>query len=184
MRLFAALPVGGEAAAELERLLEEFRRLEWPVRWVRNNGLHLTVKFLGEVGVDRVNRVRETLAAAASGTPALPFAPGELGAFPNLTRPKVLWAGYESETALELLVHRVEQGTEALGFPVEGRPFRPHVTLGRLREGATLPPNAAARVEQQALRASFVAERLVLFESKAAPDGPVYSVVDSYPLGS
>lgn len=184
MRLFAALPVNGEASAELERLLEGFRRMEWPVRWVGSNGLHLTVKFLGEVAVDRVNAVRDALAAATRNTSLLPFTPNELGAFPTLARPRVLWAGYQSEPALELLVHRVEQGTEALGFPVEGRPFRPHVTLGRLREGATLPPGAADQFEGEALHAAFVAERLVLFESKPGAHGPVYSTVDTFSLGS
>jgi 2'-5' RNA ligase len=82
------------------------------------------------------------------------------------------------------MVHRVEQGAEALGFPVEGRPFRPHVTLGRVRDGVPWPPAASDRLERETLRASFVADRLVLFESRPGPDGSVYSQLDSFSLGS
>lgn len=158
--------------------------MEWPVRWVRGDALHVTVKFFGEVVTDQVDAVREALRAATRNTPVLPFAPGELGAFPSLRRPRVLWAGYESEAALELLAHRVEQRADALGFPVEGRPFRPHVTLGRVRDGVPWPSAAADRLEREALQASFVADRLVLFESRQGAGGPVYSPVDSFSLGS
>lgn len=184
MRLFTALPVGGEATAELERLLENLRRTEWPVRWVRGDALHVTVKFFGEVGTDQMDAIREALRAATDRTPLLPFVPGELGGFPNLRRPRVLWAGYQSETALELLVHRVEQRAEALGFPVEGRPFRPHVTLGRVRDGVPWPLAAMNRLEREALHESFVADRLVLFESRQGSGGSVYAQLDSFSLGS
>lgn len=184
MRLFTALPVSGEATAELERLLDNLRRTEWPVRWVRGDALHVTVKFFGEVGADQVPAITEALTAATDRTPLLPFAPGELGGFPNLRRPRVLWAGYQSETALELLVHRVEQRAEALGFPVEGRPFRPHVTLGRVRDGVTWPAAASDRLEREALQASFVADRLILFESRQGPGGSIYSQLHSFSLGS
>jgi 2'-5' RNA ligase len=184
MRLFAALPLEGEAKAELERLLSRYRQMDWPVKWVRDDGLHVTIKFLGEVEADRVDAVREALRSAGAGTPCLPFTPTEIGAFPNMHRPRILWAGYESEPPLELMVHRVERGMEALGFPVDGRPFRPHVTLGRLREGRCLPPDGARTFEREQLHSAFVAGRLVLFESRPGPNGSVYQPVEILNLGS
>jgi 2'-5' RNA ligase len=184
MRLFAALPVGGEARPELERLLEKFRRTDWPVRWVREGGLHVTIKFLGEVAAEHVDPLREALRAATERTPVLPFAPGELGGFPNLRRPRVLWAGYTSEAALELLVHRVEQQCQALGFAVEGRPFRPHVTLGRVRDEMPWPKSAGPRLEREALHAPFVADQLVLYESRQGAGGSLYTSLTSYALGA
>ena len=62
-----------------------------------------------------------------------------LGAFPTTTRPRILWLGLEAPPALELLQHRLERGGEDIGFPPEGAPFQPHVTLGRMREGHRLP---------------------------------------------
>ena len=182
MRLFVALPVEGEARNELQLKLAGYRQRDWPVKWVRDEGLHVTVKFLGEVEPDRVIDLRSALREASAGTPSLTFRPTELGAFPNFARARVLWAGYETETALELMVHRIEQATEALGFPVEGRPFRPHVTLGRIREGGRLPREGAELLENEPLTAGFTTDRLVLFESRSDRGGAHYAPVDLFPL--
>jgi 2'-5' RNA ligase len=184
MRLFAALPVEGEARQELELKLAAYRQREWPVKWVPDTGLHVTIKFFGNVEPERVDAVRVALRQASAGTPVLPFHPTDIGAFPGFSRARIVWAGYETGTALELMVHRVEQATEALGFPVEGRPFRPHVTLGRVREGKWIPPEGVALLEQDSLRAGFTADRLVLFESRQDQGCASYAVVDWYSLGS
>lgn len=182
MRLFAALPVSGDAERELVALLSRYRRSAWPVKWVRDEGLHVTVRFLGEVADAGVPGVAEALRAAVEGTPSLPFSPVEFGAFPSLSRARVLWAGYESEPALELLVHRVEQGVTRLGFPGEAKTFRPHVTLGRIREGARLPREGFGALAGEPLTAGFVAERLVLYESRSGAGGSRYLEVDSFAL--
>lgn len=184
MRLFVALPVGGDARAELERKLAACKQKDWPVKWVGEGGLHVTLKFLGEVEAERLPAIGAALEVAGCGTPVLPFAPGELGAFPSLARARVLWAGYHSEPALELLVHRVEQATEPLGFPGEGRPFRAHVTLGRVREGARLPREGLEALEKEVLTAGFVADRLVLYQSRPGSAGSTYHELASFPLGS
>jgi 2'-5' RNA ligase len=184
MRLFVALPVRGDARAELERKLVALRRTDWPVKWVREEGLHLTLKFLGEVEQERLTAIRAALDGAVRGTPALHFTPTELGAFPSLSRARVLWAGYHTEPALELLVHRVEQATERLGFPGEGRPFHAHVTLGRVRDRARLPREGLGGIEHEALTGEFTANRLVLYQSRPGPAGPVYDELESFALDS
>jgi 2'-5' RNA ligase len=86
---------------------------------------------------------------------------------------------------VELLVDRVERACATLGFAVEGRPFRPHVTLGRVREGSTLPAAAVRLLEQGELPAvSFVSDRLVLYESQPGPGGSRYTVRATFPLGT
>ena len=184
MRLFAALPVTGDARTELERKLTAFRRTAWPVKWVGEGGLHLTLKFLGEVEPERLGAIRAALDGAVRGTPALHFTPTELGAFPSLPRARVLWAGYHTEPALEMLVHRVEQATDRLGFPGEGRPFRAHITLGRVREGGRLPQEGLGALEREALTAGFTAHRLVLYQSRPGPVGTTYDELDSFALDS
>jgi 2'-5' RNA ligase len=184
MRLFAALPVVGDAKAELERKLTAFRRADWPVKWVREGGLHVTLKFLGEVELERLAAVRAALSTAARGTPVLSFSANDLGAFPTLSRARILWAGYHSGPELELLVHRVEQATAPLGFPVEGRPFRAHVTLGRVREGARLPREGLGALERETLTAGFTADRLVLYQSRPGLGGATYAELDSFLLDS
>lgn len=122
MRLFAALPVSGDATLELTELVRECERSDWPVRWVRPASLHLTVKFYGEVAPARAPEIESVLRQATRGVLPIPLAPRELGAFPGFAGAKVLWAGYEADGALELLAHRVEQGSDALGFPGEDAP--------------------------------------------------------------
>ena len=183
MRLFAALPVTGEAERELRALLARCRGRDWPVKWVRDDGLHVTLRFLGEVASERVSMVREALGGAVAGTPALPFSPTELGAFPSLARARVLWAGYDSEAALELLAHRVERAVMELGFPAEPRAFRPHVTLGRVREGARLPREGLGALAAETLTAAFVVVRVVLYESRTGAGGSRYEELASFALG-
>jgi 2'-5' RNA ligase len=184
MRLFAAFPVREDARSDLVGKLRRFRAAGLPVRWANDEALHVTVKFLGEVSSDRLPEVRTGIDAAVRDTRLLHFSPGELGAFPTLPRPRVLWAGYEAEPALELLVHRVEQQMVLLGFPGEGRPFRAHVTLGRVRAGARLSPDGLHLFEQEPLRGEFFADRLILYESRLGPGGANHLELDSFSLGT
>ena len=184
MRLFAALPVGGEAGAELARWLARFQGRGWPVRWVRPEGLHLTLKFLGTVEESRVPAVEQAFVAACVGTPSLSLSLRDFGTFPAARRPRVIWAGLEADPALELLAHRLESQFEALGFPVEGRPFRPHVTLGRIKEGKWLPGDVAAELQEAHPAASHLADRVVLFESQPGAGGARYRVVREVRLAS
>lgn len=184
MRLFVAIPVEGEVAQVLGELLDGWRREPWPVKWVRTEGLHLTLKFLGEVQGERAGALTEALGGAVQGTPALPFSLTDIGAFPPLPRARVLWAGLEADGALELLVHRIERTSESLGFPLEGQAYRPHVTLGRVREGARLPSAAIQGIEAVHLpRAGFLADRVVLYRSLTGAGGSRYEVEASFPLG-
>jgi len=184
MRLFAALPIGGEARAELNRWLARFQDRGWPVRWVRPEGLHLTLKFLGSVEESRLPAIEQALLAACEGTPRLGLSLKDFGTFPAARRARVLWAGLEADPALELLAHRLEGQFEALGFPVEGRPFRPHVTLGRVKEGRWLPGDVAEELQEAHPAATHLADRVVLFESQPAAGGPRYRVVREVELAS
>ena len=112
------------------------RDMGLPVRWVPAHAMHLTLKFLGETDEERVDELGGALELAVAPVRALPVTIEGFGAFPNARHPTVIWAGVTQEPALELLQHGVERAFEPLGFPVEGRPFRPHVTLGRTRREA------------------------------------------------
>lgn len=182
MRLFAAVPVAGAAAGELQALLAELGREGWPVRWVRPEGLHLTLKFFGDTEPDRAVPIGALLERAVGQTGPVACAPEGLGTFPAPGPARVLWAGYHGEPALELLAHRIEEGAVTLGFPVEGRPFRAHVTLGRIRDGSRLPVAAAAQLEGRHLLESLLAERVVLYQSAPGPGGSRYDPLATFPL--
>jgi len=184
MRLFVAVPVADPAREQILRLLGQLRSANWPVRWVHDEGLHMTLKFFGEVGAERLDVIAEALRFAASDAGMLALQLGDLGAFPSANRPRVLWVGVNAPPGLELLQDRVESGCEAIGFPPEGAPFQPHVTLGRVREGQRLP---AGGLEQHATAfesVPFVGRELVLYESVLTTSGPRYEARLTLDFGS
>jgi RNA 2',3'-cyclic 3'-phosphodiesterase len=174
MRLFAAVPIAEPARGQILELLTDLRQGDWPVRWVHDEGLHLTLKFFGEVAAERLDVITEALRFAAEGAGPQPLSLSELGAFPSRSRPRILWVGVQAPPSLELLQDRIERGSEAIGFPPEGTPFQPHVTLGRVREGQRIP---AGGLEDHAGRfkpVPFLGQELVLYESVLTTSGPRY----------
>ena len=178
MRLFVALNLPPAVREALWAATTPLRELGLPVNWVRGDGIHLTLKFLGEVGDDREAEVAAALGRAAAGARTLPLALEGFGAFPDFHRPRVVWAGITPEPGLEILQHRVEQEFAPLGFPTEARPFRPHVTLGRARREAR--PRDLAGLESALARLEFaetaVVSALDLMQSMLGSGGAVYKV--------
>lgn len=156
-----------------------------PVKWVPAHQFHFTLKFLGEVEEAAAGRALEAVQRAAAGVG--PFRAGlcGLGCFPNLAQPSVLWAGVtEGAEPLGRLAARVEQEMARAGFAPERRPFKPHLTLGRVREGAFVPKavlEGLAKAERQEF-GRFGVERLVLMKSELTPRGPIYTVYGSADL--
>jgi len=174
MRLFAAVPVSEPARKQILGLLGKLREAGWPVRWVHDEGLHMSLKFFGEVAPERLDVIAEALRFAAHGADPLALELGELGAFPSRNRPRVLWVGVQAPAALELLQDRIERGCEAIGFPPEGAPFQPHITLGRVREGQRLPTGGLEDHADGFERVPFLAQQLVLYESLLTTGGLRY----------
>ncbi len=170
MRLFVAMPVNGGPARQLDTLLRDLTGRAWPVRWARPGQWHLTLKFLGEVPESHADAVGEVVGEAGQGTEPLPVSLGEVGAFPSRRRPRVLWVGLEAPPALELLQDRIQRGLAVLGFMVDGHPWRPHLTLGRVRQGASLPRDAVASIPAPDGAAGLM-DRIVLYESQLLPTG-------------
>lgn len=182
MRLFAALPLPETARAPLAEAADALRQDGWPVRWVDAPLMHLTLKFYGDVTDERAAAIADALAGATDGVGAVLLEIAGLGTLPGGRAARVIVANVEPAPALELLQHRVERASEAVGVPVEGRPFRPHVTLGRVRQGERLPAAARAKLARRAVAAAGLAERVELYESRAGAGGPRYVAHRSYGL--
>jgi len=174
MRLFAAIPLPAPAQEEFADVLQALRAFGWPVRWVRAGSAHLTLKFYGEVFPERLDVVAEAVSRATRDAQAMSMRFTDIGVFPDLRHPRVLWLGVAAPSALELLKDRVERASASIGFPVEGVPFQAHVTLGRIRDGQRIPPGAFERCGVTPAGASFVAREVVLYESELTLAGPRY----------
>lgn len=133
MRLFAAVNLPPALRQAIHAAAAPLRDTGLPVKWVDPEGVHLTLKFLGNVADDRVPDLGAALDRACAGMRGFTVALAGFGAFPSARHARVVWLGCEAAPPLELLQHAVEREYAALGFPVEGRPFRPHLTLGRAR---------------------------------------------------
>ncbi|PYO32629.1 MAG: RNA 2',3'-cyclic phosphodiesterase [Gemmatimonadetes bacterium] len=178
LRLFVALNLPSPVRQALWQTVAPLRERGLPVKWVRPDGIHLTLKFLGDVAEERAADVRAALGRAAAGARPLPLALGEFGVFPDFQRPRVVWAGITADSRLEILQHRVEQEFAPLGFPTEARPFRPHVTLGRAAREARPRDFAGLEAALGALQfeATVVVESVDLMQSTLESAGAVYHV--------
>ena len=169
-------------AALRERLWDAttpLREMKLPVHWVATGAMHVTLKFLGETDGGPAGRAGGALERAVAGVKSMPVTVEGFGAFPNVTHPAVIWAGVGHEPALELLQHGVERVFGPLGFPPEGRPFRPHVTLGRARRDAV---RGAFRELEPALEGLVWSETaqvtsIELMKSTTGRTGAVYEEV-------
>jgi 2'-5' RNA ligase len=178
VRLFVALNFPASVRDGLWQAAAPLRDRGFPLRWVAADAIHVTVKFLGEVPPERLPGAQVALGRAVAGTRTLVVTIAGFGVFPNEGAPRVVWAGLDAEPALELLHDATERAFEPLGFAPAGRPFRPHVTLGR---GARTAGTGRFQGLADALAAlrfgtTVHVESLELMESVPASRGVTYHV--------
>ena len=187
MRCFIAVDLSDEVRSALDASqgLLRSRAPGADVRWVDPAGMHLTLQFLGEVSDALLAEVRSAVATAATSVSPLELACRGLGAFPGLTRPRVVWAGIHGAVGdLSRLAAACQHACEPLGFVPEERPFRGHVTLGRVRSPRGFAP--LARVIESVVDDDFgawTAAEVVLYRSQLRRTGAVYEALDRVPLG-
>ncbi|HEY1371831.1 MAG TPA: RNA 2',3'-cyclic phosphodiesterase [Candidatus Binatia bacterium] len=182
-RLFVAVKISPDVADRICRAQDQLAPLLKDIRWIKRESLHLTLKFLGHVDDVKIGDIQT--AAEAAVAPLLRFTVScrGLGAFPDIRRPRVLWAGLEGG-ALPALAEATEQALEPLGFPREKRDFRPHLTIGRWREGARGGDALRRVVDEWRNRdfGTFAVDEAVLFQSTLRRDGAVYTKLNIFPL--
>jgi 2'-5' RNA ligase len=184
VRLFVAVNLPGTERRAAYAATRRLRECHLPVKWVAEDALHLTLKFLGEVADDRAAPIGAALAEAVRAARPFEVTLGGLGVFPDHQRPRVFWLGVEAHPALELLANDVELAMGALGFESELKPFQPHLTIGRARKDAkpsafrTLAALTAGLDYASVLRV----ESVDLMQSMLGPAGPSYRIVCRAPL--
>jgi len=177
MRLFFALEMPPAVRRSLGDLVDLLHRKASAVHWVDPHGIHLTLRFLGEVQAERLEAIVAAARAGLDGRPAPRLRTGELGVFPERGRPRVVWVGLEDEAGTLADLHRALEGAlEPLGFAPEGRPYSPHLTLGRVREGGdprrvlsevTAPESLSFQVAEAVLMESLLGDGPARYEVRA-----------------
>jgi len=176
IRAFIALELDKGMRDRLARLIETLRERIRGVRWVRPEGIHLTLRFLGYARNDVREALRPALRQAAEDCPAGAGEVSGVGTFPQSGRARVLWIGISVPPSVLRLQQACERAAVAAGFEPETRPFAPHLTLGRWREPAPRPTLPEADLGRTGL------DTLILYRSQPGPAGSVYTPLESFAL--
>jgi len=181
IRAFIAIELSEELKASLARLQELIKLgSESYVKWVDPQGMHLTLKFLGNISVDKVSAISEAIAEVARSVAPFRLELTEFGAFPNTKAPRVAWVGLGGDLESLLRLQRgIDQALIPLGFLPEARAFSPHLTLGRVRDQATPQERrrlgeGMASLEVQGPPSLYV-DRVSLMRSQLTSKGAIYS---------
>ncbi len=189
IRSFVAIELPEEAKKGLARLRKQLERDEHRfVKWVDPGGIHLTLKFLGNIPSKRVTEITEAMGKAVQGISPFRLEISGLGAFPSLKQARVLWVGIGGELdQLSTLQQNIDSVLAALGFAREERPFVPHLTLARVREGASLPERRSfgELVGSAAFEDKYPIEvgAVRLMRSQLTPAGALYTCLSVVGLG-
>ena len=185
MRVFLALdppPDVLHKIADIQRALR--KNIRGSVRWVRPEGIHLTLKFFGDIAAKDVSAVSEVVAGQTAGVRPLNLEAKGLGVFPETRRPRVLWIGIGGEVErLIALQQAIDRGLETRGFAREQRPFRAHLTLAWIKspQGLSgLDGVLAGKGSESA--GKFTATGLTLFKSELTPKGAIYTTLGHFPF--
>ncbi|MDX1392876.1 MAG: RNA 2',3'-cyclic phosphodiesterase [Gemmatimonadota bacterium] len=183
-RVFVAIPFPGELRGSIVRQTAELRDGHSSVRPVREEQIHLTLRFLGDTPRSGLDALGEAVCDAAADASPFELRIGGVGAFPHARKPRVLWVGVERSPWLEALRGSLEDSLERLGFERERRPFRPHVTVARVSRGRPVPDHLPDALEAAVVRATTHVTSVALFESVLDPGGARHTVLRTCRLGS
>jgi 2'-5' RNA ligase len=177
IRSFIAIDFPEETRKALEDVQEKLKQSGAGVRWVKPGSIHLTLKFLGNIHPAQVEDIALAVAQEIRDQPPITLGAAGLGAFPSPRKPRVIWIGMEGEVQrLTRIQARVENALEPLGFVREKRPFRPHLTIGRVKDRRKLQALIDAMAELKIPEFdSFDVTEIILYKSDLRPTGAIYT---------
>ena len=188
VRSFIAIELPDELKLGLTQLEAQLKMSKQPwVKWVDPYSIHLTLKFLGSIAVDRISEITGVMEEAIQGILPFHLEVKDLGVFPNVRRVQVVWVGIRGEVdKLSQLQQHLESNLARLGFAPESRPFTPHLTLARLRNRASLDERqsfgqliATTRFEAAY---TIMVDAISLMRSQLTREGAIYSRISSVRL--
>lgn len=187
VRLFVAIEIPLEVKDVVCKMTVSLKESINDVRWVSAERIHITLKFLGSVMKESIEKIEKVMGPLCAAYPPMDLSLGDLGAFPGLTRPRVVWVALGGETErLTTLQSEIEKGCADIGFPEEKRAYMPHLTLGRVKsyKGVRKPNNMEKIFREVNLTdiPHFRADSVYLYKSDLTPDGAVYTQLKTFPL--
>jgi len=188
IRAFIAIDIPDDVRAAVEEAQARLKRAHVGVKisWTKVNNLHLTLQFLGYIEEDVVDKIKSGLQFVAEQHQSFDLAVHGAGAFPNESRARVIWVGFDDAAGrLKALARSVQAVTQPLGFEPEHREFSAHLTLGRIK--VPRPDVALTRAVESLKNTAFGTlrvEAIHLFESQLHPEGSIYRKLSTHALGA
>lgn len=184
-RVFLAIDLPDDIKTQLVTTQNKLKFLLEGVRWTRPEGIHLTLKFFGNI-VDRdITQISEVVERHTKIVRPISLHGEKVGAFPNFQRPRVLWLGLGGDIErLSALQRAIEKDLDQYGYKKEKRGFKPHLTLGRAKSsrGIILGLSEAIKREDTYKAGQFDSNGLTLFESILKPGGAIYTKLAYFPF--
>ena len=180
MRYFIGIPIK-DWQDKLSKLLLKMKKGTKGVKWVKEENLHITLKFLGEIEEGKIEETKKIIEESLENIKSFSIEAGKLGAFPSLSSPHVIWLGIENgKEKVEEIFKNIEERLSSIDIPPDTRKFHPHITLGRVRRrvdkgwwkgilNMKLPKFPEIQIEE-----------ITLYSSKLHPDGPEYTPIKRY----
>lgn len=180
MRTFIAIELSEEIREALAQVESHLKYSGADVKWVEKNNIHLTLKFLGEITEEKCEKIKAILDEIAKFTKSFEISIKDIGAFPKIDYPRVIWVGLEKgANESKVLAEKIDDALSKIGFQKESRPFAAHLTIGRVRSSKN----------KQALKEKVISydnskltaqnpqhvSSVILFQSKLMPKGPIYT---------
>ncbi len=179
IRSFIAIELTEEVRDKLINIQANLKQAGADVKWVKKNNIHLTLKFLGNIGSDNIENVTKALEELGNNNSRFTAELSEIGAFPRMDSPRIIWIGVE-KGAKKLcdIVEGLEDLLEKIGLPKEEKEFHPHITLGRVKSSFN-KIHLIKKLKEITLQDKNVLniEKLTLFKSTLTPKGPIYEVL-------
>jgi 2'-5' RNA ligase len=185
IRSFLAIELPGLILRKIGEVQGGLKSSRADARWTNPETIHLTLKFFGNIEESRIDSIFKSIEEPIRSTPPFSLKVRGVGAFPHLKNPRVIWIGLVDEReALTSLQKQIETYLEKIGFQPEDRPFRPHLTMGRMKSSRG-KEELAERMERYREEefGDFEVERVVLFKSDLRPSGPIYTPLGDVRLG-
>jgi 2'-5' RNA ligase len=178
MRTFLAVEVPQQERKTINDLILTEAKRELPIKWVKFENLHITLKFLGEIDEKKKTDIAPVIQKICSEHGSFKLKLEGLGCFPHPRNPRVLWVGVtQGSEELCAIADALEKGLAQFGFKEEKR-FHPHLTIGRTKENC----NVHDIITKDVYSESFEVHAVVLFKSTLKPEGPVYDQLCSFTL--
>jgi len=179
VRTFIAVELPEEIHKNLHKLQNDMKDSMPDVRWTKYGNIHLTLKFLGDTNVSKIKAISKAIQDVADEFSPFIISLAGIGAFPNSRKPSVVWTGIKKGAdEMIRLASSVENAVEKFGFPREKRPFRPHLTIGRVRE-INHPAVMMKALENPTVGeiGEFTVEKVSLIKSQLDPAGSIYTTL-------